>query len=335
MGDDTYLVDSPNVTLTESVNGGIDTVQSSISWTLGSELESLILTGFQPINATGNTLANVLTGNAAGNTLDGKAGADTMLGGAGDDTYIVDNSGDVVTESPGEGNDIVQSSVAWTLGDNLEQLRLTGSSGVSATGNDLDNVLIGNNGSNTLTGGLGNDTLAGGSGSDRLDGGQGIDTADYSGSSSAVKVILDASGNASGSANINGGEATGDSLVSIENVIGSATGNDTLTGNADPNVLSGGGGNDTLTGGGGADTLWGGGGQDLFKYSTGIAEIEDFVAADDTIGLAAALGLTPAQALALASQSGQNVLLVIAAEQSICLVGVDLASLTTADFVVY
>lgn len=335
LGDDSYIVDNAGVAITESVGGGVDLVRSSISWTLGSEIENLILTGFDPVNATGNSSANVLTGNVAANTLDGKAGADTMVGGPGDDIYVVDNAADVVTELSGEGRDSVQSSVSWTLPDNVELLQLTGYSGISATGNNLDNSLIGNSGSNTLTGGLGNDTLAGGVGSDRLDGGSGSDTADYGASASPVKVILDASGNCSGSANINGGDATGDTLVSIENVIGSANGSDTLTGNADANLLNGGGGSDTLTGGGGADTLFGGAGQDTFRYATGPLQIGDFAAVDDTIGLAIALGVSPAQALALATQVGNDVLLAFAVGQSITLVGVDLASLSTADFVSY
>ncbi len=117
-----------------------------------------------------------LYGLAGNDTLDGGTGADNMIGGTGDDTYVRDNTGDVITENANEGTDTVQSSITYTLGNNVENLTLTGTSAINGTGNTLDNYLTGNSAANTLTGGDGNDTLNGGVGADSMIGGQGNDT---------------------------------------------------------------------------------------------------------------------------------------------------------------
>ncbi len=175
-GNDTYVVDIAGDVITENANEGTDLVQSSISWTLGANLENLTLTGGAAINGTGNTLANTITGNSANNVLDGGAGNDTMIGGTGDDSFFVDVTGDVVTENVGEGTDTVNSAIAYTLGANVENLTLTGAGAINGIGNALDNLLTGNSGNNVLTGGSGNDRLDGQAGSDILAGGTGNDT---------------------------------------------------------------------------------------------------------------------------------------------------------------
>jgi Ca2+-binding RTX toxin-like protein len=196
----------------------------------------------------GTNLAETLTGtgeediiNALGgdDTLNGAVGADTLVGGLGNDIYVVDNAGDVVTENANEGIDTVQASVTYTLAANVENLTLTGNGNISGTGNALGNVLTGNSGANALTGLDGNDTLAGGAGSDTLDGGAGTDTASYVASSSGVTVSL-AAGTASG------GDAQGDTLISIQNLTGSGF-NDALEGDGANNLLNGGAGTDIVS----------------------------------------------------------------------------------------
>ena len=174
-GDDTYIVDNIGDVVTELAGEGTDTVNSAITYVLGNELENLQLTGTAIINATGNSLANRLTGNSANNKLDGKAGADVMLGGLGNDSYTVDNIGDSVTELASEGTDTITSSIAWTLGVNLENLTLSGTQAIAGNGNALNNTIKGNAAANTLFGDAGTDSLTGGNGMDVLIGGIGKD----------------------------------------------------------------------------------------------------------------------------------------------------------------
>jgi Ca2+-binding RTX toxin-like protein len=165
----------------------------------------------------GGNGSDTLYGGAGNDRLDGGSGADKMYGGTGNDTYVVDNKSDVVNETNGEGIDTVISSISFSLSDaahaigNIENLTLTGSGKVNATGNALDNTLIGNSASNVLIGG---------GGADILDGGGGIDKASYATSGLGVTVSL-ALGIGSG------GDAQGDRLSNIENLTGSNF-NDTL-----------------------------------------------------------------------------------------------------------
>jgi len=87
-------VDNASDVVMENANEGADTVQSSVAYTLGANVENLTLTGTSAINGTGNASNNALTGNSANNVLTGLAGNDTYLynRGGGQDT-VVDNSG--------------------------------------------------------------------------------------------------------------------------------------------------------------------------------------------------------------------------------------------------
>ena len=276
-------------TTTEAAGAGTDTVLSSVTWTLATNLENLTLTGGAAINGTGNTVGNVLTGNAGNNALNGGTGVDTMIGGAGNDTYTVDNTGDVITELTGEGTDAVSSSVTYTLATNVENLTLTGTSGLSATGNDLDNVLTGNSGANRLTALAGNDTLDGGTGNDTMLGGAGNDTYVVNVATDVVTelanegidtVLSSATLTLAAGSNIENLTLTGTSTLSgtgneLDNVLIGTSGNNTLTGNA---------GNDTLDGLAGTDTMVGGAGDDIYVVErTADVVTEGVNAGTDTI----------------------------------------------------
>lgn len=117
---------------------------------------------------------DTLYGQYGKDRIDGGTGSDYMDGGLGDDTFIVDTIGDTVVEADDEGNDTVKSSVGYVLGDNVENLTLTGKATIGR-GNDLDNVITGNAERNVLQGGAGNDVLDGGANNDTIIGGLGAD----------------------------------------------------------------------------------------------------------------------------------------------------------------
>ncbi len=174
-GNDTYIVDTATDTLVELAGGGIDSVQSPVTFTLLPQIENLTLTGTAAINGTGNTAVNILTGNGGNNTLsglggndtlDGLGGVDTLDGGTGNDIYVIDTTTDTIIELAGGGSDLVQSTVSFTLIPQLERLTLTGTAAINGTGNAAINTLIGNGGNNILTGFAGADTLTGGLGAD-------------------------------------------------------------------------------------------------------------------------------------------------------------------------
>ncbi|WP_322980099.1 M10 family metallopeptidase [Pseudomonas sp. C11] len=243
-GNDTYVVDNLGDVVTEQADQGIDLVQVAIAtaggtYTLGEHVENATLTSKVAFNLTGNDLANTLIGNAANNVLDGGLGADTMNGGAGNDTYIVDDVGDVIIDSA--GLDTVRASIAYTLGNGLENLELTGNQAISGTGNGLANVLDGsqNAAANELRGLGGNDTYIVGAGDTVIE--------QANGGIDLVKAYVS--------------YVLGDNLENLS-LLGSA--NLDATGNALANTLTGNDGNNTLDGGAGVDTLRGGKGDDTY-----------------------------------------------------------------------
>ena len=274
LGNDLYSVDSAGDLVEEATNEGVDTVESSISYTLTSNVENLTLTGTSATTGIGNTLDNVIVGNAASNvlyggagydTLNGGLGADVLVGGSGNDIYVIDDVGDVVTEAFNEGTDLVQSSISYTLAVDVENLTLIGAGALNGTGNSLDNVIIGNSASNILEGGLGDDTLDGGTGADSLIGGEGDDT-----------YIVDNAGDLVSEAADEGTDTVRSSVsysavlqAGIENITLTGTATIDATGNDLDNILLGNDAANTLSGGAGDDLLRGGEGDDTFVYARG------------------------------------------------------------------
>src|SRR4029450_10659315 len=185
----------------------------------------------------------------------------------------VDSLGDVVNENAGEGTDQVNSSASFVLGADVENLTLTGTSGISGNGNDLGNKIIGNAGDNFLSGNNGNDKLTGNEGNDQFFGGGGADS--MNGGTGNDIYEVDESGDKVSETSASGGTDRVDSSITytlgsnLENLTLAngrtidGTGNslnNSITGGDGDNVLSGLVGNDTLAGADGDDQLLGGAG---------------------------------------------------------------------------
>ena len=284
--------------------GGNDTL-ISIENVIGSSFADII---------TGNSGSNFLRGDAGNDTFIGTAGNDTLNGGAGnDDTANYSQLGATVTLSAQGalnkgtllGTDtligierIIGSNL---LGDTVDLsgaiapatsttanlttglISINGPSGVltingtplsftvsqfeNVTGSSLADTITGNSANNTLLGGNGNDILNGGAGNDTLNGGADIDTASYFDAAASVTVSL-TTGTAFGGAGT-------DTLIAIENVIGSNFA-DTITGSNGVNVLSGGDGNDFIFGELGADFITGNSGKDTLLGGAG-TDVDTFI----------------------------------------------------------
>jgi Ca2+-binding RTX toxin-like protein len=143
--------------------------------------------------------------------VDGGLGADVMYGGPRDDTYTVDNPDDRVIENHHGGADRVKSSVSFTLGENVENLTLTGSDNTDGTGNGSANAVTGNASNNVLSGEGGKDTLRGKAGDDILIGGEGFDI--YAGGPGADQFVFDSPSRTSADSVIDFSSAQGDRLA--------------------------------------------------------------------------------------------------------------------------
>ena len=225
-----------------------------------------------------------------------------MLGGLGDDTYVVDDAGDIVTESAAQGTaDTVQTGLAYTLGANVENFVLTGVASVNGTGNTLDNKITGNSGNNSLNGSSGDDYLDGNGGTDTLVGGAGDDTFVVNDSTDVVteaaaggtdtvqsSITFTLAGTQLENLTLTGGSALNGTGNAFNNTIQGNSGNNSLLGDTGNDSMTGGGGTDTLDGGVGNDTLSGVG--SLATLIGGVGNDAFFVDGNDTIVEAAGEG---------------------------------------------
>ena len=255
-GDDTYFVDDEDDRVVEATGEGIDTIHTSVHYSLPDHVEKLVLSGSSgaDLAGVGNALNNTITGDAYHNTLDGSGGQDTLIGGAGNDLYIIDDANDVVTEAASEGTDTVYASVTWMQLKNgpsasIEEIVLLGRAAIDAYGGSGDQIIHGNPASNLLDGGAGADSMYGGRGDD-------IYVVDDAGDK-----LYESHGTDTVRSSINFTLQEGFENLEL------LTGATTATGNSVNNILIGNASNNTLDGGANRDILTGGAGADVFMIS--------------------------------------------------------------------
>ena len=110
-GDTTFLISNANQKIVEDSDHGTDTVKSTVSYTLGDNIENLVLLGKANVNATGNATDNHLTGNAGNNTISGGAGLDVLDGGKGNDVLTGGDDQDNFVFDKGNGVDTITDFV--------------------------------------------------------------------------------------------------------------------------------------------------------------------------------------------------------------------------------
>lgn len=334
-------IDLRAATLQYEVGGG-----GWVSYQQGIHGGFTIANGVVIENARGGDGADTLIGNEAVNTLVGGRGDDVLRGGAGGDSLQGGSGVDTADYRASEEG--VRARLYSGTGQGGDAEGDTYVSIENLIGSSFDDELGGTSAANTLSGGDGDDLMWGRGGADTLDGGNGVDTASYVHSSEGVTVRLKAGG-------LNErGEAAGDTLISIENVVGSnfsdalvgSDGANRLEGGAAGDFLNGGAGDDFLFGDGGADRLVGGAGDDVltggvgadkfdFRGSSGADVITDFsagAAVGDAIWLDAALFTNFADVLSATTEDGSGNTVIQRGQVQITLTGVLKAQLDANDF---
>jgi Ca2+-binding RTX toxin-like protein len=295
-GSDIYFVTAGDVLIDDGPTGTDEVRTDASAYSIGS------FSTIENLSGTG-VVDQTLTGNAGANRIDGGGGVDVMIGGAGDDVYIVSELGDAVQELVGGGMDEVQTALSYSLGDEVENLRLTGFLNVDGFGNGLANTLTGNSGDNLLSGGDGADIIqggggfdifVGGGGADRLVGGSGFDLFFYAATADSADAAVDTIQNfqsgydlidlsqtlavsvswiASGNTNVvTVNTAYGPMTINVE---GSLSLSDFVLSEG---LILGTAGNDQLQGTSDPDTLFGGAGADIMSGGLG----DDYYVVDNS-----------------------------------------------------
>ncbi|MEZ0470990.1 beta strand repeat-containing protein [Luteimonas salinilitoris] len=300
-GDDTYIVDASTDGVVETSGNGDDKVQTTASFTLTDNVETLFLMGSGAINGTGNGLDNYMAGNGAANIINGQGGSDTLVGGGGDDTLIGGTGDDKYVVNATSGSDVIDNTdggfdgVFFTNGITRERLSFS---------RDGDDLLVSVDDNTVPAVRVLNHFLGGNAAIDYVqpDGGFYLTTAE-------INQIVAGGGTGGEYDQVIEGTASGEQLVGSsgkdlikglggdDQLFGMA-GNDTLQGgdgddylaggngsgsNSGADRLEGGAGNDTLAGEDGDDTLIGGIGNDSYVYGGGQDTIDNTGGGNDGV----------------------------------------------------
>jgi hypothetical protein len=186
----------------ETASSGYDfsTISGSLAFAPGETTKTIVVpinddTDLESVEAfqirlTGAQNATIGDNTGIGSIVDNdRVGTQALVGSSGNDEFVVTSASQIIYETAKGGIDTVHSSISFSLdGTNIENVTLTGSANLRATGDGLANTLVGNSGSNILIGNAGNDSI---------DGGAGSDTAVYSGRRGDYVVIRNQNGTVS------------------------------------------------------------------------------------------------------------------------------------------
>jgi Ca2+-binding RTX toxin-like protein len=254
-GNDIFVVNNTADKVTDASTTNSNTIESSVTYTLPTNVNTLILTGAGAIAGTGNAVADSIIASTGTDTLAAGSGVATLVGGSGNDTFVVNSASDVIQDTSSTSSNVVSSSVTYTLPTDVNRLILTGTSALAGTANSGNDTLTANTGADTLTSGLtGTDSLVAGTGADLFVVNNAADIVTVGGTHGVDTISSSVSYTAS---------------TNVADLILTGTSALTGTGNSIAGTITANSGADTLTAGTGADTLVGSStGTDIFVVNS-------------------------------------------------------------------